>query len=436
MNARSQAARPSDEAVEAQIYGWPQLLEAILHTVGISILTGLARFLVTSFVVGIQGMLVGGLSGAIAGQLMQSRPSMINTFGQRVRLALILSVAYLFGQWIGAGLALPGFDPLFLLEAILQDDLREVVTGTSVNSYTSFQEPVDPFWWSIFMILDTGLFAFLAMASINVFAGSPEELPRAGERSSPPSPVGRQRPRLRLPARIYGLVFFAGWAFLWFNSADTIARNQRGLKRWYEESWAHQTMLELRLQLPSYPVSVTSRETVDRILAEALSGRHSFPEGYAIEAALLVRERKLEEALRRLETGEAGAETMGRSIKVHILGEAPPQLLRAHLAEARGRILWELDRLAEAELAFGRAIKIRNKLQHRPPQALFPVIPAGAVPGQGDLFPLQSQFYAEARLPGGFGLKSAFLSRAALRDLRGDLPGAEADRVAASQIPE
>lgn len=429
-----------------ELVSGPLVLQALAWTIGLSILTGLARFLVTSFQVGIQGMVVGGFCGAITGRLLAERPWMMATFGQRVRLAFGLAMAYLFGQFLGAGLTLPVFDPGFFLNALWEGDFREVVTGSSRYSNTSFQEPVEPLWWTIFMVLDFCLFAFLAMALINAMAqpqeeGETEEAANADqeealeeeEESAEQAVPGT--PRRRRPAWFWGGIFVAGWGLLWVSSGEAVGHNRAALRQWYEEHWAHKTMLDLRLHLSDLPVIPGAREKVERILEEALIPKHSFPEGYAIRAGLRVKEKDLSGALSDLEEGLRQAETLRRPVTLHPLEKVGPAFVRANLEQARALALIGLGRNEEAEAALSRALEHYAAEKPVGGASAF-LAPAGLyreLLGE-DLFPHQSAYFREGGLPWGFGRARTYLTRAALRAARGDEAGAAEDRAAAQQL--
>lgn len=148
--------------------GW--IAGRFLPLVLLAALTGLAvgffRFR-AGFIPGLQGMILGGLLGYLAGRIGRRDPEIYWAFNQRIWLSLSLALVCVSLQTFTVG-ALSAGDPLAWLGDVLSDSRREFFIGYK-GRYTSFGNHImtghlSGFWWMLFTAVEFGLMAFLSLA--------------------------------------------------------------------------------------------------------------------------------------------------------------------------------------------------------------------------------------------------------------------------------
>jgi len=403
------------------------LLIALFYTLLLGALTGYGRFLYLSFHVGIQGMILGTFCGAITGRLLVQSPTAISTLGKRVRLALLLAVLYMVGQWMGISLSLPDMDPGFLLRSLLEGDLREVVTGFSAHSFSGFMEPVSSGWWVFFNLLDAGLFTFLAMAMLNVYAG------KEGDAST-----------CRVPAYRMVLIFGLLWAIPFATLRDFSHRNAADLARWYNAAWSRSTYLDLRLHIDGLLNRREDQAYLERQFNKVFSEVRTFPEAHALQALLLLRQEKMDQAKQSLDTAIKQCQGLGRPVTIDITRQVSAKQFEANQRHARAKIALGAKDLAAALTDLDFVIDTYTTRPVADPfdgahEALeyFEIAPSSVnIPAaaRSELIPYQTILFQKAGLSPAFTLQTAYLERAAVRQQLGDTQGAEEDKLKAQAL--
>lgn len=132
------------------------------------LMTGYGRLLVWFFLPGLQGILLGSVGAFTMGAVMATRGIVISSFRHRLAIVAAMVVLFYGGQLIVPAFVLDGWDPLFLIGAILDGHFREVFTGASINSFTVQQGPLTPGRWIFMQGLDTLFFAAFALIGLGV----------------------------------------------------------------------------------------------------------------------------------------------------------------------------------------------------------------------------------------------------------------------------
>jgi len=390
---------------------------------------GYARFLYLSFHVGIQGMVLGAFCGAILGRLLVGSPTAIGSLGKRVGFAALLALIYLLGQWTGFSLTLPDLDPGFLLRSLLEGDLREVVTGFSVHSFSGFMEPVSSGWWIFFNLLDAGLFTFLAMALLNVYAG------KEGDAST-----------CRVPAYRMVLIFGLLWAIPFATLRDFSHRNAADLGRWYNTAWCRTTYLDLRLHIDGLLNRPDDQAYLESQFEKVFSEARAFPEAHALKALLLFRQEKMDQAKQSLDTAIKQCQGLGRPVTIGITRQVSAKQFEANQRHARAKIALGEKDLATALADLDFVIDTYSMQPVGDPfdgahEALeyFEINPSSvniAEAARSELIPYQTVLFQKAGLSPAFTLQTAYLERAAVRRHLGDTQGAEADQLKAQALQQ
>ncbi|NLI77693.1 MAG: hypothetical protein GX442_14820 [Candidatus Riflebacteria bacterium] len=382
---------------------------AALYAVFFGALTGYFRLL-AGFVIGIQGMVAGGFTGTATGKLLAACSWPRHSFRLRIILSILLAVAFVGGELIGMGLALPTFDPGFLVKAIVDGSFREMTIGISRNN--TFVRQMDFGWWLLFNLLDLTFLAvgILTGMTMQVF---PDESHRDGSADPGWSPW------------VIAALFTALFAAWWVGFADERRNNREVIAQWYGGAWTESANRNLEEDLQMALMKGKTEELqakVDRLV----EGREGFPEGFAVRGALHLQHGRVPEALRDYTTAIGQAASLTRNVEISFMQELHPAVYGAYLHMCRGKIRIKAQDWQGAADDFSAAIAVIEQMRRSGGNSnLFQA--EGGFTGFPKLLTHQG-FIVEfhTKIP-GYSEGMCFFGRAVARAKLGDTENAKAD---------
>ncbi len=140
---------------------------ALVATVVVGVVIGWLRWDV-GFAPVIQGMLAGLMTGTLAG--MGVRPTeTVWSFRLRIAVSLAIVSLFVFGEFLGIGLAMPRFAPWDFVSMTLNGSHIDLVIGPSRGSVRPDQlRPVGAVGWLLFNALDLAFQLFLTLLGLGI----------------------------------------------------------------------------------------------------------------------------------------------------------------------------------------------------------------------------------------------------------------------------
>jgi tetratricopeptide (TPR) repeat protein len=142
-----------------------------LFTIFIGVLFAIFRYF-AGFIVGMQGMIAGTITGLAAGNLLIFSKNN-NNFIIFFLISLISLTIFYIGFFIGIGILLPEFLPFSWLQDLINNNSKEVLFGFKKRGSMIFMP--DRGWWIFFNILDV-LFQF-AFTFVGIAISRPKKVP-------------------------------------------------------------------------------------------------------------------------------------------------------------------------------------------------------------------------------------------------------------------
>jgi hypothetical protein len=146
-----------------------RILPAVILTALAGFIAGVARAFI-GFVPGIQGMILGGVLGAIIGRLGRNDPERYWRFGIRIGMALVFPLICFLPHLVGLAIphALAG-DPTWLID-VLTGYAKEPFAGLAglPGNRHVVSGGLEDLGWILFNLVDLGLFAFLFLAGLTL----------------------------------------------------------------------------------------------------------------------------------------------------------------------------------------------------------------------------------------------------------------------------
>ncbi len=182
------------------------------------------------FPAGLQGMVVGGLIGYVAGRIARGDRGGFSSFPLRAWASLSFGFAFVFVSIVTASIlnAGPGDAPLSWILDVVDGSRKELFF--SAGRHSAVAGRIDGAWWLLFNLLDACLFAFLCLAFMVVGFFPDNDAERDGENESSEvdaAPDGATVspttlfPAESFPGGLTGCVLFAG-TFLLAASFTTV----------------------------------------------------------------------------------------------------------------------------------------------------------------------------------------------------------------------
>ena len=146
-----------------------------------AVILGILRYK-TCYLPGLQGLFVGLLLGAVIGKLGSGSEEMYS-FRRRLRLSLVFSVFFVVIQTITVSLlkAEPGDTPFTWMWNVIggYDEEYFFSMGRTRFTVNAASGRIDGVWWIMMSFLETGLFAFGAIAGFMLGLPSAKNAPIA-----------------------------------------------------------------------------------------------------------------------------------------------------------------------------------------------------------------------------------------------------------------
>ena len=324
-------------------------VKAFVYTLLIALATGFAHPYFLGFHPILQGILLGLVSGTIAGKLFSIHREKFRSRVEPYLLAGGLFLAFLIGQWMGLSLAYAENDWGFLCRAWLQNDFRDMVQWGLSPETGYYVDNISRGWWLFWFVLDAAVFYPVSLFSLRLAVKASRKQKRArGEWS-----VYRM-------LLLYACLLFS----LYYLSKDAVSQNLQGIESWKQEMGADRMIEKVYNNIEGIVSNGLTQEAFaleDVVSTMAEEETLPFPEGHLMLAIQHLKDGNYFLAKADIDRAIYQTEGLDRRVTLEDGKRIHRDQFLAHLYEFRAKLLMKKDMDLAAERNLTIAIKLHEE---------------------------------------------------------------------------